>query len=150
MATLEQRITALAQSIGTDIKALRAADGNLASLTTTAQNNLVAAINEVKSIADSAGGGDVTTSELNTAINNLRDELRGGAGAALDTFAELEAALAADADFASTIATSLGAKVDVNAAQAFSAGQQQQACENINIGNPDTDFTASYVAERDS
>lgn len=131
--SLETRIQALAQGIGNDIRALRDADGNLASLNTTAQNNLVAAINEVKGIADSAGGGDVSTADLTTAINNLRTELRGGAGAALDTFAELEAALSADASFAATMATSLGLKQN-----------------SVDIGDTDRNFLADYTTARDS
>ena len=43
--TLEQRLIALAQAIGADVKALNLAQGSLSALSTTAKNNLVAAIN---------------------------------------------------------------------------------------------------------
>ena len=55
--TLEQRITALAQATGADIKSLLAAQGSLQALTTSAKSNLVAAVNELKSAVDAAGGG---------------------------------------------------------------------------------------------
>ena len=45
--SLESRIIALATAVGTDIKALTTNQGNLASLSTTAKSNLVAAINEL-------------------------------------------------------------------------------------------------------
>ena len=44
--SLETRIIALAEAIGTDIKDLRTTRGTLSSLSTTAKTNLVAAINE--------------------------------------------------------------------------------------------------------
>ena len=53
--SLETRIISLAQAIGTDVKALTAAQGNLASLTTTTKTNLVAAINELATMIGSAG-----------------------------------------------------------------------------------------------
>lgn len=49
--TLEARVVALAQAIGTDVKTLTTAVGSLGSLTTTAKNNLVAAINEIAQAA---------------------------------------------------------------------------------------------------
>ena len=48
--TMETRLIALAQAIGADIKALTTKQGDLTSLATTANGNLVAAINEVKRI----------------------------------------------------------------------------------------------------
>ncbi len=131
--SLETRILALAQGIGDDVQALRDADGVLSSLTTTAQNNLVAAINEVKSIADAAAGGGVSQTDIDNSINSLRTELRGGAGAALDTFAELESAINADATFAATIATTLGTKQN-----------------SSDVGNTDRNFLLDYTTSRDS
>lgn len=56
MATLETRLRDLATAIGTSVKALRTlVNGNaadLSALTTTAKNNLVAAINEVRDLAN--------------------------------------------------------------------------------------------------
>jgi hypothetical protein len=53
--SLENRITVLAQSIAADIKLLKAAQGNLNVLNTTAKTSLVAAINEVLQLAQAAG-----------------------------------------------------------------------------------------------
>ena len=55
--SLQQRLTALAQAVGGDVKSLLAAQGSLQALTTSAKSNLVAAVNELKSAVDAAGGG---------------------------------------------------------------------------------------------
>ena len=48
MATQQERITALAQAIASDIKTLTANQGSLTALTTTNKTSLVAALNELK------------------------------------------------------------------------------------------------------
>lgn len=131
--SIETRITALAQAIGADIKAASDSRGVLTGLTTTAKNSLVSAINELKAAVDSTGSGDVTNADLTTAIDNLRTELRGGAGAALDTFDELAAAINDDATFAATLATTLSTKAN-----------------SLDIGNFDRDFTNDYITARDA
>jgi hypothetical protein len=171
MATLEARLIALAQAVGADIKTARLARGDLTALSTTTQANLVATINEVRSLAlsasgaqinDTAGNGATTVTwsadkifdELTLAINTLRTELRAGAGAALDTFNELATALGNDPNFASTIATGLGNRVRADAAQTFTAPQQLQARSNIgaqsaaDVGNTDNDLAAVYVTAK--
>jgi hypothetical protein len=83
MATLETRIIALAQAMGTDVKALRTSIGVLSGLSTTAKTSLVAAINELASIAttnDSEIGnlaGLTTTAKTNlvAAINEVKAAL---------------------------------------------------------------------------
>lgn len=169
MATLEQRLIALAEAIGGDIKVARLARGELSSLNTTVKTSLVNAINEVLGIAqaasgggvsinDSAGDGDTAVTwsankihdELAAAISALRSELTAGAGAALDTFAELAAALGDDPNFATTIATGLSNRVRFDAAQTLTAPQQSQARANIgaqssvDVGNTDRDLVADY------
>lgn len=171
--TLEQRLLALVNAIGPDIKALKAADGDLATLTTTAKNNLVAAINEVRALAQSAAGGGVaildtagdgdTThtwsankifDEIAASISSLRNELRGGASAALDTFAEVAAQLAADESAASALATAVGNRVRFDAAQVLDATQQATARSNIGaasataVGNTDQDLVAAYTTAK--
>ena len=61
--TLEQRLIALAQAMGADVKALLQAQGSLSALSTTAKNNLVAAINELKTAVDAAAGGGVSIND---------------------------------------------------------------------------------------
>lgn len=168
--SLEAKIVALAQAMGTDVKALRLAQGDLTSLTTTTKTSLVAAINElVLLVANSGGAGiddgatsggavtwsvDKITSSITAARNALKDELLGGAGAALDTLAELAAALGDDPNFATTIATELGNRVRYDAAQSLTAAQKTQACTNIGaveltaIGNPERDLAAVYAAAK--
>lgn len=169
MSTLETRLNALAQAIGADIKSLVVKQGDLTSLSTTAKGNLVVALNEVFAMAQSSGASvidDVTTSasktyssnkigsQLTAAIDALRSELRAGAGAALDTFAEFAAALNNDATFASTMATSLSKRVRADAVQSFSLAEKLQARQNmdaygaVELGNPDTDLVAAYVAAK--
>jgi len=151
MATLEQRIIDLANAVGTDIKAARVATGTLSSLATSAQGNLVAAINEVLGVAQAAAGGGVSINdsatngattvtwsadkifdELTSAISALRIELVGpDVAAALNTFDELAAAMGDDPNFATTIATALSNRVRFDAVQTLTAPQQAQARSNI-------------------
>lgn len=153
MATQQERITALAQAIASDIKALTASQGSLTALTTTNKTSLVAALNELKTaianasnINDSATNTSSTWSsdKINTAINNAAAALVNGAGTTLDTLKELADALGNDANFAATIATQMGKRVRVDAAQTFTVAEQAQGCANLGIGNPDTDFVAAY------
>lgn len=169
--TTEQRLIALAQAVGADVKALRLAAGDLTALSTTAKGNLVAAINEVMALAqassgaailDTAGDGDTAHTwsadkigdTILAQINALRTELRAGAGAALDTFAEVAAQLAADESAASALSTAVSNRVRYDAAQALTAPQQAQARTNIGaadaslFGNTDADLVAAYVAAK--
>ena len=179
--SFEARVAALATAIGADIKTLTQNQGALSSLSTTAKSNLVAAINEIFTIAsnaqaaagaqilDTAGDGvtDKTWSankiydELTAAIAALRTELTSGAASALDTFAELAAALNNDPSFATNVATSLANRVRYDAAQTLTAPQQAQARSNIGaasaadltalttaVGNTDADFVATYTTAK--
>ena len=167
--TLEQRLILLAQAIGADIKTLTVAQGSLTSLTTTAKSNLVAAINELKSITDglaggwaaindAAGDGDTTVTwsadkifdSIAAAKAALKNELLDGAGAALDTLNELADALNNDPNFAATIAAEIANRVRYDAAQALSEPQKAQARVNIgaqaasDVGDTDRDFVGDY------
>ena len=161
--TLEARVVALAQAIGTDVKTLTTTVGSLANLTTTAKNNLVAAINEIAQAAASATGIDdgVTSGASTWSSNKISSEISGavsglvgGAGAALDTLNELAAALGNDPSFATTIATQIANRVRYDEAQVLTAPQKAQACDNIGAaslvatGNLDRDFTAAYTAAK--
>ncbi|MNN55931.1 hypothetical protein D3C81_1708360 [compost metagenome] len=154
---LQEQIVSLAQAIGTDIKALKAADGSLSLLNTTDKTSLVAAINEVRT----AGGGtsindgsttsttetwsaNKSTAAISAAITALQNSLVNGAGSALDTFKELQDALGGDANFATTIATSLGNRVRYDAVQSLTAPQQLQACTNIGVGDPTHNYVTDY------
>lgn len=163
--TREERIVALSQAIGADIKALKAADGDLTSLSTTAKSNLVAAINELHttvsnftSIDDTSGDGttdktwsaDKIYDTIEAAVAALKTELVGGANAALDTFKELQDALNNDATFAQTMATSLSKKVSFDTVQTLTTTEKAQACANIGVGDPDHNFLTDYTTARDT
>lgn len=169
--TLQARITTLANTVATDIKALRTGQGNLASLTTTEKTNLVGALNELRTaVLASASINDTTPSGTSTYSSNKIDSqisaavsaLIGGAPAALDTLNELAAALDDNASYASTVTTALGQRVAVTA-QTFTAPEQAQARTNIGaasqadldafetaVGDTETDFSALYIATRDA
>ena len=78
----------------------------------------------------------------------------GGAGAALDTLAELAAALGDNPNFATTIATELGNRVRYNAAQTLTLEQKATARTNIDaasatdVGDTERDFVADYTAAK--
>ena len=171
--TLEQRLIALAQAMGADVKALLQAQGSLSALSTTAKNNLVAAINELKTALDNAGTGGVAIDDaagdgattvtwsadkihdtIEAAKAAVKNELVDGAGAALDTLNELAAALNDDPNFAATIAGEIANRVRFDAAQVLTEPQQAQARGNIgaqaaaDIGNPDHDLVADYNAAK--
>lgn len=164
MATLATRLTDLATRVATECKALRTlANGNaadLSALTTTAKGNLVAAINELQAeidavsaaagaqINDGSSGATVTWSAQKIAaeIQAAKNSLTNGAAAALDTLAELAAALGGDANFAASTATALGNRIRYDAAQTLSAGQITQACANLGLGEPDTNFVGAFNA----
>ena len=157
MATQQERITALAQAIASDIKTLTANQGSLTALTTTNKTSLVAALNELKTaianatnINDSATNTSATWSsqKINTAINSAVSALVDGASTTLDTLKELADALGNDANFATTIATQMGKRVRVDATQTFTVEEQAQGCANLGIGNPDTDFVAAYTTAK--
>ncbi len=140
--SLQLRVTALANAIATDVKALRAADGNLASLSTTAKTSLVAAINELKSAIDGIDTSSVindTATSLTTTYSSTKiaSEITAAVAAvvdaspgALDTLNELAAALGDDPNFAATISTALSERVGISA-QSFTGPQQAQARSNI-------------------
>lgn len=162
--TMETRLIALAQAIGADIKALTTKQGDLTSLATTAKGNLVAAINEIYGllgsvgaiIDDGAGDGDTSVTwsadkihdSIEAATTALRNSLVNGAGAALDTFKELQDAIGNDPSFAATLATQMSKRVRVDAAQTFTTDEKLQGCNNLGIGDPEHDFLGDYATAK--
>lgn len=167
--SLETRLRDLATRIATECKSIRTlTNGNaadLSALTTTAKGSLVAALNEVKALADAASSAagaqinDATTgtgtvwssSKVSTEIASTLSALTSGAPGALDTLDELAAALGDDANFAATVTSALSNRVRVDAAQSLSAPQQAQARSNIgavssaDIGDPETNFVTVFT-----
>lgn len=164
MATLAQRIIDLATAVGADIKDVYAKQGSLTSLNTTAKDSLVNAINEINAalgaagaaINDTASNGNTTETwsadkifdTIEAAKLAVKNDLTNGAAATLDTLNELATALGNDPNFATTIATELGNRVRYDAVQTLTAGQKTQACANIGVGEPDTNFVTTYTTAK--
>lgn len=175
--SLETKVIALAQAIGTDVKALTAKQGDLTTLSTTTKVNLVAAINEIYSllstagaeINDAAGNGSTTVTwsadkifdTIEAAKIAVKNELLGGASAAFDTLNELATALGNNPSFATTISTEVANRVRFDTSQTLTAAQKTQARANIGaadaaalttltsgLGNYDRDFAADYTTAK--
>lgn len=160
MSTLVVRISDLATRMATECKSLRtlvnANGADLSALTTTQKASLVAAINELKTALDALGTpitiSDSTSSttqvwsssKVASEITAAKNALTNGAVAALDTLSELASALGNDANFSSTITTALGYRLRFDAVQTLTTGQKTQACANLGIGEPDTDFVTTF------
>jgi len=182
--SLQTRISDLITAVGTDYKQLRtwitgSNTGTLAGLTTTEKTSLLVAINEVNAkpaavpasetvsgtaelatLAEVATGTDalriVTPAGVRQERIAIKAEILGsGVPAALDTLDELAAALADDANFASTTTTALSNRVRTDtAAQGLTSVEQGNARTNIDVysktelGNPETDLVALYTTAK--
>jgi len=153
---LSARILALAVATGTAIKNLITNQGTLSTLTTTAKNSLVAAINEVKSssilINDTTASGTTTYSSnkiqlvADASALATKNALLAGASSAFDTLKEIEVELIKDSNIAAGLTTAVGNRVRFDAAQSLTTAQITQVGNNIGIGEPDTDFVAAFKA----
>ena len=123
--------------------------GTLSTLTTSAKSNLVAALNEVQAsvssidltslINDSAASGvtnkTFSADRILSLVAGSIAQLVDSSPATMDTLRELAAALGNNPNFASTIATSLGNRVRVDAVQTFTPAEQDQARSNISAAS---------------
>lgn len=173
MATLQVRLENLATRIATECKAIRnLLNGNaadLSALNTTAKTNIVAAINELVADIDelAANAGAIiddttaatdqvysstkTMTEIADAAAAVKAEILGGAGTAYDTLAELQTLLEGSDTALAGITTALSHRVRTDtAAQGLSTQQKLNARTNIDaygsveLGNPDTNFVATF------
>lgn len=161
MSTLATRITDLATRLATECKSIRTlVNGNasdLSSLTTTQKTSLVAAINELKDAVDNVGSSIITisdstssttevwsSSKIASEIQAAKNDITNGYASALDTLNELASALGDDANFASTVTTALSHRLRFDAVQTLTTEQKTQACANLGIGEPDTDFVTTF------
>lgn len=162
--SLQTNVQGLATRVATEFKSVRTVLGLLTNLTTTNKTNLVAAINEVKAVADNAAGvtpgasiNDTTaststvysstkTEAVATAAANTRvNALIAGAPAALDTLSEIADAIAANQSGIGSLVDGLNARVrhDVNN-QGLTTTQQANA--RTNIGAAATTHTHSLAS----
>lgn len=170
MATLQVRIENLATRIASECKSLRTLlNGNaadLSALTTANKTNVVAALNELKTLIDGLSGGGVviddaisssttktwSISKISSEISSALNSVLSGAPAALDTLDELASALGDDANFAATITAALGNRVRTDtASQSLNSTQKSNARGNIDaygvneLGDPDTNFVTTFT-----
>jgi len=141
--TNEQRITALAQVIGTDVKGILANIGDLSALTTTQKASLVLAMNELKAaidavdlsdlIDDSATANSMTWSstKISNAISAAVSALVNSAPEAMDTLKELADAISNNQSAIGALQTIAGKHVRYDEAQTLTDAQQTQARSNI-------------------
>lgn len=128
--------------------ALNARIGTLSTLTTTDKSSVVAALNEVKASisgfaaindAATASGTTWSSTKIQAQITAAITAILNGADSANDTLLELAnritAVAQADAGLVSAVAT-----------QSFTPTQQQQACENIGIGDPAHNYVTAISA----
>ena len=163
--SLQTRIEQLAAAIATDIRALQVGQGNLQNLTTAEKSSLVGALNELKSgleeviisgggVDDSAGPDSTTASwsasKITATINAAITALINSAPAALDTLGEIATAINDGTSGLGALMTAVGHKVDYNSPQTLTSTHQAQACANIGIGDPETDFAQYYAAQKDA
>ena len=135
--------------------------GTLTGLSTTAKGNLVAALNEVRAsvsaidltslINDAAIAGvtnkTYSADKIITLIAAATAAIVDSSPMALDTLKELATALGNDPSFATTIATSLGNRVRVDAVQTFTSVQQDQARANISAASTASVLAAQAAAD---
>lgn len=161
---MNQRITLLAQAIAADVKSLKASVGDLTGLSTTAKSNLVAAINELRGmitanaavIDDTKGNGDTGFTwsadkiydTIEAAKAAVKSDILGGADAAYDTLKELQVFIQNDATLTSSLVTAVNNRIRFDDTQTLTQAQKAQACANIGIGDPDTDFAAAYASAK--
>lgn len=157
--TLEQRLTALVNAIGAKDKQQSNAIGVLASLNTTTKTSLVAAINEILvTIAGSTQINDAaiattstySSSKIETVVDDAVAEaintVLGGASAAYDTLLEIQTLIQGQDNALGNLLLSVGKRLRFDVAQGLTTAEKTQACANLGIGEPDTDFVATYNA----
>ncbi len=158
-----QLIDDLAAAVGGDVNALNTAidaieakRGDLTQLTTAQKSSIVAALNELKTTVDgidvSAAINDATTdaggtwssnkisSEIQTAIVDLKDN----APAAFDTLKEISVELASNTSLRDSILAAQAKRVRFDAAQTLTTPEKKQA--RANIGAADADQVAGVSA----
>lgn len=155
MATLQQRVTALAQAIGTELKKTNTNVGTLTALQTTAKNNLVNAINEVKLavtepivIDDLTASGNKVFSSIKTEnlINEKITELLGSAPEEYNTLKEIADYIASDKTVGEGIVAKLANCLRLDEVMVLSEQQRTNVETTLNLGTVDTDFTAAFNA----
>jgi hypothetical protein len=164
MATLQQNLETFADSVGDAVKDIRVLlNGNqnsLSALNTTAKNNVVSSINELKAQLDaiplisdntktltSTWSSTKIHDEIVTALNGVLDNVP----TALDTLKEIADAIGNDSNFAANILGQIDKRVRWDTAtQNLTPTQKTNARTNIDaasatdVGTVDIDFVALF------
>lgn len=160
--SLDTQLIAMAEAFGADIKAAALARGDLTALSTTAKASLVAAINELYTLLGSSGaviddngtGTGVAWSAskilamLDAAKAEVQSSILGGASAAYDTLLEIENLVSSNTSTGAALADAVAKRVRFDAPQTLTVAEKLQACQNIGVGDPATDFVAAYNAAK--
>lgn len=171
MASLGEKLVALATRVSTEVKAIRTlVNGNatdLSALSTTAKGNMVLAINEVSlnlaneiiarqgvvNDAENNANSLVTTSsnaKIRSLISTAVSQVVDGSPELLNSLKELADAIGNDPNFAASIGTALGNRLRLDTNQTLTAQQQLQGRQNLGvyskaeIGDPDNDLVAVF------
>ncbi len=161
--SLISKIQSLVIGVAAEFKALRRDLGNPTALTTMAQSNLVAAINEVRALIDATPGlnlindanPNATATTLSAAgilsrLEQLKSDILGGADGAFDTLKELQEALASDTSGIAALSQAIDARLRCDADQGLTVTAQTQARVNIRaisvdeVGDTETDFVVGF------
>ncbi|WP_293765796.1 hypothetical protein [uncultured Aquitalea sp.] len=156
--SLTARITALSQAMAGDVKSINAVIGLLSALNTANKTSIVASINEVLALAQNASSSacasisDTTTetgktwssSKITDKLVALKAEILGGASSAYDTLLEIEQKLGSDDTALAGLLQAVGNRIAFDQAQSLTTAQKLQACNNLGVGDPETDFLAAY------
>ena len=162
--SLEAKLVAFAQAVGVDIGELITTRGDLSTLTTTAKENLVSAINELKAglgsvdltaiIDDAAGVGVVdktwSADKIVASLETLKQEILNGAPEAFNTLKEIADYLAANTVEINSLLDLLAGTVRVDVDQGLTDTQKDQACANIGVGDNDVLVRDIYLIARDT
>lgn len=163
--SLQTRFESLVVRLAAEFKTIYSRIGQLSSLSTTDKSSLVASINELRSLVqtastaqlinDAQAGATATTfsaSKITALLDALKGDILGGADAAFDTLKELQTAIQSDQTGITALLAAVDKRVRFDAAQSLTADEQTQARSNIGaiaasaIGNPETDLVSAFEA----
>lgn len=154
---LDNTFAAIGADVGLLKTLLNGGAADLTALTTTSKTSLVSALNSLKDEVEAASAIDDTgtstastwsSSEIATRINTAVSALVAGAPTALDTLSELSAALNDNPTVITSILNAQALRVSVASNQTFTTAQKLQACNNIDVGDPNTNFLSTYTTAR--
>lgn len=155
--TLKTQIENFASAVGADIKALQKKDVQFAERLdvlerqtqnaggiddNTPSNETSYSSNKVNALLTAQK--EQLTQQIAQSGQAIKHEILDGADDAYDTLKEIADYIAQDKSTAVSLANSIASRVRFDEAQALTKEQQVQACQNIGIGDIDTDFVAIY------